>query len=300
MSVTRQEFEVWIKENHLVTVHTYSEDYTYVTGKTECPEQGYGVFYRNDGYAIESYRRGERGPEPGTFWEGKLDTKEEAFELLKNQLTRYASESYIYSLKEKVFEFYHSIYLKKIQTTPWDSSDTDILYEEYIRLADTYFSDEFYAETEYCNLKVYSSKFRKLILGIESYRDYEGKYSIPILLRFNGDTYLSDRKLNHTFREMQKEKDAFYLLYYNSLVAYEKYDFRGNKLYAVEWTRDCDLRNSCIEMSFINTEFVSKTGRYTSSARYSDNEYISITNGLEYAIYNRATGAMVETTARKE
>lgn len=297
--MTRQEFEVWINENQLVTVHTYSEDYTYVTGETECPERGYGVFRKNDGYAVMSYRRGERGPEPGSFWDGNLETEEEAFDLLRNSLMRYAGETYNYSLKDKVFEFYQSVFLRKIQTTPWDSSETDISYAEYIRLVDYYFSDEFYAETKDCKLKVYSSKFRELIFEIESYTYYRGRYSVPLLLAFDGDKYLGNRKLNHTFREMQKDKDAFYLLYYNSLVAFEKYDYRGNKLYAVEWTRDCDLRNSCIEMSFINTEFVSKTGCYTSSARYSDNEYISITNGLEYAIYNRATGAMVENTAMK-
>lgn len=298
--MTRQEFEVWIKENHLVTVHTYSEDYTYVTGETGCPEQGYGVFRRNDGYAVLSYRRGERGPERGVFWEESITTEEVAFDVLRNGLMRYAVETYNYSLKDKVFEFYQSIFLKKIQTTPWDSSETDISYEEYIRLMDRYFFDEFYAETKDCKLKVYSSKFRELIFEIESYTYYRGRYSVPLLLIFDGDMYLGNRKLNHTFREVQKDADAFYLLYYNSLVAFEKYDFRGNKLYTVEWSRDCDLRNSCIEMSFINTEFVSKTGRYTSSARYSDNEYISVTNGLEYAIYDRGTGALIETTARKD
>lgn len=296
----RQEFEVWIKENHLVTVHTYSEDYTYVGDEAECQKQGYGVFRGNDGYVIRSYRRGERGPERGVFWEEGLTTEEEAFDALRNSLMRYAVETYNHSLKDKVFEFYQSVFLKKIQTTPWDSSETDISYEEYIRLVDYYFSDEFYAETKDCKLKVYSSKFRELIFEIESYTYYEGRYSIPLLLKFDGNRYLGNRKLNHTFREMQKDKDAFYLLYYNSLVAFEKYDYRGNKLYDVEWTRDCDLRNSCIEMSFINTEFVSKTGCHTSSARYSDNEYISVTNGLEYAIYDRTTGTMVENTERKE
>lgn len=298
--MTRKEFEVWIKENHLVTVHTYIDDYTYVVDEAACRERRYGVFHGTDGYVIRSYRPGDRGPERGVFWEENLTTEEEAFDSLRNSLTRYAGETYNYSLKDKVFDFYQRIFLKKIQTTPWDSSETDISYEEYIRLVDHYFSDEFYAETKDCKLKVYSSKFRELIFEIESYTYYRGRYSIPLLLTFDGDKYLGNRKLNRTFRETQKERGAFYLLYYNSLVAFEKYDYHGNKLYAVEWTGDCDLRNSCIEMFFINTEFVSKTGRYTSSARYSDNEYISVTNGLEYAIYDRETGALIETTARKE
>ena len=71
----RQEFEVWIKENHLVTVHTYSEDYAYVGDEAECQKQGYGVFRGNDGYVIRSYRRGERGPERGVFWEEGLTTE---------------------------------------------------------------------------------------------------------------------------------------------------------------------------------------------------------------------------------
>ena len=65
----------------------------------------------------------------------------------------------------------------------------------------------YFAETKDCKLKVYSSKFRELIFEIESYTCYSGRYSVPLLLAFDGDTYPGNRKLNHTFRETKKEND---------------------------------------------------------------------------------------------
>lgn len=295
----RVEFEKFIKEHKLETIHTYHNDFTYTSDPDKIDVYQYGVTEKNDEYNLLAIEYGDRGPRPSYSIYGCYNSADEAFDELKKKVLFYASRTYNYSLKNSIQNFYKHIRFNKISRGAKYNNEIDLSFAEYLDLIQQYFSAEFVADADYGDLKVYSNKHHSIIFEVTSHYEHkedEDDYFIPYMLKTDDGRQILSQRLNSTYSDCKWAKDGIYILYYNSLIAFEKYDFNGKLLYEAKWTKDCDLRTCNCYMRFISSSFcINPTSYAKNHPKYPDDLYIAITNGIQYGIFDRKTGELVET-----
>ena len=294
----RTEFEQFIEENQLKSIHTFHGDFSYTSNAYSIDTYQYGVIEKNGRYLLQAIEYGDRGPCLSYSFYGKYESEEVAFDELKKKVLFYASRTYNHELESQIQEFYKSIRFKKISRGLKYNNEIDLSFDEYQALIDQFFSQEFITDIDYGNLKVYSNKYHTLIFEITSHyvydRDNDG-YFIPYMLKTDDKRQLMSQPINSTYSDCKWDDDGIYVLFYNSLVAFSKYDFHGNLLYEVKWSTKCDLRTCNSFMKFIRSSFCINPISYApNNPKYPDKSYIAITNGIQYGIFNRETGKLEE------
>ncbi len=295
----KTEFEEFIKEHRLESIHTFHDNFTYTSNPDKIGVYQYGVTEKNGEYNLLAIEYGDRGPCPSYSIYGHYNSEDEAFDELKKKVLFYASRTYNYSLQSSIQDFYKHIRFKKISREAEYNNETDLSFAEYLDLIQQYFPGEFVADANYGNLKVYSNQYHSIIFEVTSHNEHKKDkydYFIPYMLKTDDGRQILSQRLDNTYCENKWDKDGIYILFYNSLTAFAKYDFNGNVLYEAKWSKDCDLRTCNCFMRFIPSSFcIEPTGYAKRHPKYPDDLYIAITNGIQYGIFNRKTGELVET-----
>ena len=75
---------------------------------------------------------------------------------------------------------------------------------------------------------------------------------------------------------------------------------KENLLYKTKCSKDCDLRTYRGFMKFTQSSFCINPISYSPrNPKYSDKSFIAITNGIQYGIFDRETGQLIESNYDK-
>lgn len=301
--MNRLQFEQFIKENNLEHVNTYRGDFTYTSSSESIGVNMYGIIEQDGKYILRATEYGDRGPFPSHWLDGIYESEEAAFDILKKEVLNNASRTYNKSLEKSIQDFYATIRFKKISKGTKYKDEIDMSFVEFLDLVTQYFPNEFITGVNYGCLQVFSNKFHELIFEIKAHYFYEKDkdgYFIPYMLRILDKHFILSKQLDSTYSECKWEEDGIYILYYNSLTAFDKYDFQGNLLYKTKWSKDCDLRTYRGFMKFTQSSFCINPISYSPrNPKYSDKSFIAITNGIQYGIFDRETGQLIESNYDK-